>query len=62
DAGLMVNPQDTEALAAAIGNVLGDASLRKQMAARGVQHAAKFSWKGTAAQVFSIYQRIHAEM
>ena len=62
DAGIMVDPQDTEALAAAIGNVLGDASLRKQMAARGVQHAAKFSWKGTAAQVFSIYQRIHAEM
>ena len=57
-AALTADPDDVEALAWHVGSVLGDARLREALIARGLQHAAQFSWDRTAAQAIEIYRRV----
>jgi alpha-1,3-rhamnosyl/mannosyltransferase len=56
DAALQVDPLDVDALAAAIGRVLGDEALREEMRQRGLRQAARFSWVQTAQQTLEIYR------
>ncbi|AGW12034.1 putative glycosyltransferase [Megalodesulfovibrio gigas DSM 1382 = ATCC 19364] len=58
DAGIMVDPHDVDALAQAMGTVLGDAALRERMTANGLAHAARFPWSGMAAQVLGVYAQV----
>ena len=55
DAGIQVDPLDTEAISAAIVNLLTDATLRQQLIAAGYEHVKRFSWAGAARQLKSIY-------
>jgi len=48
DAGLFVPPRDPEALAHAIGRVLGDARLEAQLRLRGRARAREFTWERSA--------------
>ncbi len=57
DAALRVDPQDTEAIADAIGRVLSDAELRQALSARGLARARRFSWDDCAAQTLAILER-----
>ena len=56
-AGLLVDPTDTEGLAAAMERGLNDADLRAQMKAMGLARAAGFSWRETARRTVDSYRR-----
>ena len=56
-AGLLVEPTDTEGLAAAMGRSLTDGDLRVQMKAMGLARAAGFSWQETARRTADSYRR-----
>ncbi|RLC92750.1 MAG: glycosyltransferase family 1 protein, partial [Chloroflexi bacterium] len=57
DAGLMVEPADVEGLAAAIGRVLEDGDLRREMVHRGLARAREFTWGRAARQLLEVYTR-----
>ncbi len=56
DAGLMVDPFDVDALAAAINRVISDSTLRAELTAKGLARAKLFDWKETARQTLTVYQ------
>lgn len=57
DAGMLVDPEDPGALADAISRVLSDEQLRGNLARRGLERAAGFSWKRAAAETLAVYGR-----
>ena len=61
DAARYFDPYDTASMAAQIAAVLDDASLRSEMSARGLQHAARFSWDKAADETFAVYERVLAQ-
>lgn len=61
DAGLLVAPDDEDALADAITRALTDAALREQMIERGLKQAAKFSWARAARETTDIYRTVLAQ-
>jgi glycosyltransferase involved in cell wall biosynthesis len=58
DAGLMVPPTDSEALATAILQVLQDDNLRESLHIRGLQRARSFSWHETAERTRKAYEQV----
>jgi alpha-1,3-rhamnosyl/mannosyltransferase len=58
DAALMFDPFDTDAIAGALGQLLGDAPLRARLAQAGIKQAARFSWARTAAATLAVYRQI----
>jgi glycosyltransferase involved in cell wall biosynthesis len=56
DAGVLVDPTDTQALAEAVISLLGDAGRRGDLAARGPARAGLFSWERAAREMLEIYQ------
>jgi len=62
DAGLKVEPLDTNALAEAISSILTDDALRKELVAKGLQQASHFSWFKTAQETLKLYRDIEGEM
>jgi glycosyltransferase involved in cell wall biosynthesis len=57
EAGLLVDPTDTEALTDAMNRVLGDQELRDEMGAAGLIQAQGFSWQKTARCTAGSYRR-----
>jgi glycosyltransferase involved in cell wall biosynthesis len=55
DAGIMVNPFDEGALAAAIARVIDDEALRAELQERGLRQAQKFNWRETAHSTLRVY-------
>lgn len=62
DAGIMVDPHDTESLAESIVKVLNNAEIRDSMREKGLARAGKFSWKETARRTLNVYQNVCNEM
>ena len=60
-AALLVDPTDTNALAAAIARLMTDEALRRELTQRGLAQAARFSWERTAAATLELYRRLAAE-
>jgi glycosyltransferase involved in cell wall biosynthesis len=58
EAGIMVNPYDTDSLAQAMRQVLTDDELRDEMVRKGLEQATKFSWEKTAEQTRQVYERV----
>ena len=56
--GLLVTPRSSEALAGAICQLLGDATVRKAMGASGREHAGEFSWPRIANRISEYYQML----
>jgi len=54
DAGLYVNPLDVDELAQSMEKVLADPKLAADLKARGLERAAKFSWKKAAEKTLEI--------
>lgn len=48
DAGLLVSPDDPEALSSALERVLGDDVLARSLSMRGRERAGRFNWRDTA--------------
>jgi glycosyltransferase involved in cell wall biosynthesis len=58
DAGLLVDPHDTGALADAVLRILTDEALREELTARGRGQAARFSWGRTAQEVLDVLRQV----
>ena len=54
DAALLVDPLDVEAIAAGLERVLGDAELRRRLAAAGPRRAAGYTWEAAAAAALDV--------
>jgi glycosyltransferase involved in cell wall biosynthesis len=61
DAALTADPEDVEALAWHVGAALTDGDLRTALVARGLAHAAGFTWDRTAAAMLAVYRDLMAE-
>jgi glycosyltransferase involved in cell wall biosynthesis len=57
DDGVVVDPTDIEALAAAIGGLLADDDRRARVAEAGRRRAASMTWEQTAARTEAAYER-----
>ena len=55
DAALLVDPMDTEALAAAMGSLIGDSALASRLAAAGTERARTFTWERCAARTVEFF-------
>ena len=60
DEGLLVPPQDPQALALAIVRLLADQELRGRLGAKGQITATGYDWPRVAARVLDVYQRAAA--
>jgi glycosyltransferase involved in cell wall biosynthesis len=58
DAALLVDPDDSQALAAAVLRAVGDTALREDLRRRGLARAADFSWDRTAVRVDEVLTRL----
>ena len=56
DAGLLVSPDDTHALTAALRRVLTDPDLQNELKHLGPLQAAKFTWEEAARKTLKVYQ------
>jgi glycosyltransferase involved in cell wall biosynthesis len=56
DAGVLIDPADTQALAAAIVSLLEDARRRVALSAHSLTRAGLFSWKRAARETLAIYE------
>jgi glycosyltransferase involved in cell wall biosynthesis len=62
DAGLMVDPFDTEALAHALARLIDDDALRADLRERGLRRARDFDWRDTARMTLQTYRRVERRM
>jgi len=58
EAGLLVEPTDTEALSQAIGAILSRPELRSELQARALAQAGSFSWQRTARDLETLYDSL----
>jgi glycosyltransferase involved in cell wall biosynthesis len=58
DAALLFDPEDVDAIRAAIERLLSDRSERERLAAAGRERAAGFTWERTAALTLESYRRV----
>ncbi|MBO0685570.1 MAG: glycosyltransferase family 4 protein, partial [Candidatus Dormibacteraeota bacterium] len=56
DAALVIDPQDTEALAAALARAITDEGLRTRLAAAGRERAESYTWHAAGEKVLGILQ------
>jgi glycosyltransferase involved in cell wall biosynthesis len=61
EAGLLVNPDDPEDIARALGRVLTEEPLRAQMRERGLAQAARFTWDRAARETLEVYRKVLAQ-
>lgn len=60
EAALKVDPDDAEALAAALRRALEDNALRADLIRRGRENIARFTWEKTARETLALYRRVLA--
>jgi glycosyltransferase involved in cell wall biosynthesis len=58
EAGILVPPNDEEALSNAILLVWNDPDLRAQLSQQGRRRAANFTWQRTAQETLWVYQQV----
>jgi glycosyltransferase involved in cell wall biosynthesis len=58
DTALLVDPEDSTAIAGAIGRILEDPGLRRQLIAAGLARAGQFSWTKAAHETLEVYDKL----
>ncbi len=58
DAALLVDPQDVEAIAAALLELATRQELREELIVRGRERAASFTWEAAVAKTWSVYAEL----
>lgn len=58
DAGLLIDPFDISAIAAAIERLIDDSDFRHQLTVKGLARARMFDWHETARQTLDIYKQV----
>lgn len=60
--GVLVNPHNIEEMAFAMENVLSDKRLADKLSASGIKRASEFSWRKTAFETISVYNKIISDI
>ncbi|MBN1875247.1 MAG: glycosyltransferase family 4 protein [Anaerolineae bacterium] len=60
DGALTAPPADADAITGGLHRLLNDADLRASLRARGLAHAARFSWAETARHTVELYRQVIA--
>ena len=60
DAAILVEPNNTEDLAAAIERVLANTALRQGLVEKGLRRSQLFSWKKAACDTLDLYRKVAA--
>ncbi|MCS7287054.1 MAG: glycosyltransferase family 1 protein [Anaerolineae bacterium] len=60
-AAVLVDPEDEEALAAAMRRILKEPEFAQELREKGLKRASIFSWKKTAAQTLEVYRKVLRE-
>jgi glycosyltransferase involved in cell wall biosynthesis len=58
NAALLVNPLDTQAIAAGLSRVVNDAPLRHSLVERGYAQVRRFSWRRAAEQLWEVFDSL----
>jgi glycosyltransferase involved in cell wall biosynthesis len=58
DAGVLVDPYNTEAISQALAELLESQARRDELARRGLERARRFTWPQVAEQTVRVYQQI----
>lgn len=58
NAGLLVEPRDVDSISEALLRVLEDQALADHLVHMGIERAAGFTWKQTAAQTIAVYRHV----
>jgi glycosyltransferase involved in cell wall biosynthesis len=58
DAAILVPPQDVEALAEAIEDVVENRTIAEELRRKGLIRASQFSWERTAEQTVAVYRAV----
>jgi glycosyltransferase involved in cell wall biosynthesis len=58
DAAVLVAPHDEPAIAAALGALCTESTLREQLRDRGLAQAARYRWSQVADETLRVYQRL----
>jgi len=61
DAAAYFRPEETEDITACLRRVLSDEATRRDMAQRGLQRSARYSWAATATATMRVYERVLGE-
>jgi len=56
-AGLFIDPEVQKDMAASIERLVQDSTLRKDLSAKGLRQAARFSWDRMAEQTLRVYEQ-----
>lgn len=57
-AALLVDPEDVDAIHAALGQLMHDEVLAAELVRRGLARAGEFTWDQAADQTWNVYQRV----
>lgn len=58
NAAILVDPTNYEKIGDALNKLISDVQVKKNMAKKGLQHAAQFTWKRCAEKTYSFYKDI----
>jgi glycosyltransferase involved in cell wall biosynthesis len=58
DAGILINPYDTEAISQTMIKVLSDKTLQKDMRTKGFENVKRFSWKNSAKELIGLFEEV----
>ncbi|MBC7232572.1 MAG: glycosyltransferase family 4 protein [Chloroflexi bacterium] len=58
DGGILVDPREVDAFAAALSRVLTDKNLRQELRTRGIARAKLFTWERTADETIKVYRKV----
>lgn len=58
DAARYFDPEDTDSITVTLREVLMDEALQREMALRGSERAAEYSWERAARETLTLYQRV----
>lgn len=60
EGALLVDPHDVDGLAAAITTLIEDEERRRELQAKGLEQAQRFSWQKTVAETMAVYRSVGA--
>ena len=58
DAAVLIEPSNIAEMADALYQVLSDESLRRDMIAKGIERADRFSWEQAARKTLTVYREL----
>jgi glycosyltransferase involved in cell wall biosynthesis len=61
DAALLVSPHDTFEIAETLTRLAGDASLRQELATRGLTRAQGYAWSRAVTATYSVYRELSSD-